>query len=530
MFADNGTPCRPLGGHDPSGVSSRHGQPLLRPAPAGQGPVRPSTGRVLMAHADSDDEERIAVHPFRQSEQRLRKRPSLGRRGTVALAVALFVSVFVLRQSKANIADAGEILFVLPIALLAVEFGFRGGLAGALAALCLGVPFGLASGGLISRGQVYVGRAIAFLVLGMLLGAFVDRRRVLEAEISRYYAGSLDLLATADLGGTLIRVNPSWERVLGHSPQTLCSRPLIEFVHPDDREVTAAETAILASGSRDTAEFQNRCLTSDGSYRWFEWSAYGSPAQGAIQVVARDVSVQHDAELQLADSARLLEAKVAEKKRELNDARAEILQRVAVAAEYRDDDTFQHTERVGRSAAEIGTSLGLAAEQIEFLREAAPLHDVGKLAISDSILLKPGKLTVEEYEVMKTHAAAGARVLSGSSSPVLQMATIIAATHHERWDGTGYPAGLAGEAIPLVGRVVAVADVYDALTHDRPYKSAWPPEQAIAEIRRAAGSQFDPRVAAAFLATHQPATVPARLTQAAKLTRRTRTGRSEARA
>ena len=483
-----------------------------------------------MEHAASDDEDRIAVHPFRQSPQRRRKRPSLGRRGTVALAVALFVGVFVLRQSKANIADAGEILFVLPIALLAVAFGFRGGLTGALVALGLVVPFGIASGDSIARGQVYVGRAIAFLVLGMLLGAFVDRRRALEAEISRYYAGSLDLLATADMGGTLIRVNPSWERILGHSPQTLCSRPLIEFVHPEDRQATAAETAILASGSRDTAEFQNRCRTSDGSYRWFEWTAYGSPAQGMIQVVARDVSVQHEAELQLADSARLLEAKVAEKTSELNDARAEILQRLAVAAEYRDDDTFQHTERVGRSAAEIGAALGLAAKQIEFLREAAPLHDVGKLAISDSILLKPGKLTVEEYEVMKTHAAAGARVLSGSSSPVLQMATIIAATHHERWDGTGYPIGLSGEDIPLVGRVVAVADVYDALTHDRPYKSAWPREQAIAEIRRAAGSQFDPEVAAAFLVTREDATVPARLSQPPKLARPTRSGHSGARA
>jgi PAS domain S-box-containing protein len=483
-----------------------------------------------MAHGQRDDEEHIAVPPLRLSAQRVLERPSLGRRGTVALAVALFLCVFVLRQSRANIADAGEILFVLPIALLAVEFGFRGGLTGALVALALIVPFDITSGNTVVRGQDYLGRAIAFLVLGMLLGAFVDRRRALEAEISRYYAGSLDLLATTDLGGTLVRVNPSWERVLGHSPETLCSRPLIEFVHPNDREATAAETAILASGSRDTAEFHNRCRTSDGSYRWFEWSAYGSPAEGVIQVVARDVSVQHDAELQLADSARLLEAKVAEKTRELNDARAEILQRLAVAAEYRDDDTFQHTERVGESAAEIGASLGLSTEQIEFLREAAPLHDVGKLAISDSILLKPGKLTVEEYEVMKTHAAAGARVLSGSSSPVLQMATIIAASHHERWDGTGYPAGLSGEAIPLVGRVVAVADVYDALTHDRPYKSAWPREQAIAEIRRAAGSQFDPKVAAAFLATHEQAPVAARLTQPAKLTRRIRSGRSEARA
>ena len=125
---------------------------------------------------------------------------------------------------------------------------------------------------------------------------------------------------------------------------------------------------------------------------------------------------------------------------------------------------------------------------------------MGKLAIPDRILLKPGRLTPKEFEVMKTHAALGARLLSGSNSPVLQMAAVIAATHHERWDGKGYPRGLAGEAIPMVGRVVAVADVFDALIHDRPYKSAWPLEKAIAEIERASGSQFDPRVVAAFLA------------------------------
>jgi putative two-component system response regulator len=206
---------------------------------------------------------------------------------------------------------------------------------------------------------------------------------------------------------------------------------------------------------------------------------------------------------------------VDERTSELDDARSELLHRLAIAAEYRDHDTFEHTERVGRTAAEIAAPLGLSTEQIELLREAAPLHDVGKLAISDSILLKPGKLTVEEYEVMKTHAAAGASLLSGSSSPVLQMATVIAASHHERWDGTGYPAGLAGEAIPLVGRVVAVADVFDALTHDRPYKSAWPLEQAVAEIRRSAGSQFDPRVADAFLAEREHPSVLARLSNRA---------------
>jgi putative two-component system response regulator len=221
--------------------------------------------------------------------------------------------------------------------------------------------------------------------------------------------------------------------------------------------------------------------------------------------VARDVTVQHEAEQQLANNAEWLETKVAERTRELDDARAETLALLAVAAEYRDTDTSRHTERVGASAAEITVRLGLDAEQVKLLREAAPLHDVGKLAIPDRILLKPGKLTPQEYEVMKTHATLGARLLSGRSSPVLQMAAVIAATHHERWDGAGYPEGLAGEAIPLVGRVVAVADVFDALTHDRPYKSAWPVERAIAEIQRAAGSQFDPRVVAAFLTMHKDA-------------------------
>jgi putative two-component system response regulator len=126
---------------------------------------------------------------------------------------------------------------------------------------------------------------------------------------------------------------------------------------------------------------------------------------------------------------------------------------------------------------------------------------VGKLAIPDKILLKPGRLSAQEYEVMKTHTELGAHLLSGSGSPVLQMAAVIAESHHERWDGSGYPQGLAREAIPLVGRIVAVADVFDALTHDRPYKDAWSVEQAIAEIEGATASQFDPRVVTAFLRT-----------------------------
>jgi PAS domain S-box-containing protein len=428
----------------------------------------------------------------------LRRWPTLGHTATLILALCLFAGVYALRGLHPDLADADDLL-VVPIALLALRFGLRGGSAGALLGLALMLVWELDHGaGLTANG--YISRATAFGLLGVLLGDFVDKRRVLEDELVRYYDASLDLLATANFEGRITRANRAWERLLGHSPETMCSRPFIEFVHPDDRDATMAEAAVLAEGSRDTIRFRNRYRTADGDYRWLEWSAHASPSEGAIHAIARDVSLQHEAEQQLANNAQVLEAEVAARTGELEAARAETLQRLALAAEYRDDETSQHTERVGAMAAQIAAQLGLDAEQVELLREAAPLHDVGKLAIPDTILLKPGRLTQAEYELMKTHALLGARLLSGSSSPVLQMAAVIAASHHERWDGTGYPAGLAGEAIPLIGRIVAVADVFDALTHDRPYKSLWPVEQGIAEIRRVAGSQFDPRVVDAFLA------------------------------
>jgi putative two-component system response regulator len=208
------------------------------------------------------------------------------------------------------------------------------------------------------------------------------------------------------------------------------------------------------------------------------------------------------------ERAGSLRRTVAERTHELEAAQADTLQRLALAAENRDEHTPQHTKGVAATAAEIGARLGMDREQVELLREAAALHDVGNLAIPDSVLLRPGRLSEEEFDVVKTHAAIGQRLLSGASSPMLQMASVIAGSHHERWDGSGYPAGLAGEDIPLVGRIVAVADVYDALTNDRPYKSLWPTEQAIGEIRRAAGSQFDPNVVDAFLQTRADAPEP----------------------
>ncbi|MDQ3645859.1 MAG: response regulator [Actinomycetota bacterium] len=202
--------------------------------------------------------------------------------------------------------------------------------------------------------------------------------------------------------------------------------------------------------------------------------------------------------LQLKGQNEILDARVRERTSDLEDARAEILERLAVAAEFRDDDTGQHTKRVGESSALVAQAMGLPGEVVELFRRAAPLHDVGKIGIPDRILLKPGKLTKEEFEIVKTHTVIGARILSGSTVPLLLCAEEIARTHHEHWDGRGYD-GLVGADIPVSGRVVAVADVFDALTHDRPYKHAWPIEQAVDEITHQRGAHFDPVVVDAFL-------------------------------
>jgi putative two-component system response regulator len=194
----------------------------------------------------------------------------------------------------------------------------------------------------------------------------------------------------------------------------------------------------------------------------------------------------------------VLENRVRERTQDLEASQLETLQRLALAAEYRDDDTGLHTRRVGYCSSRIADALSMSSRDVDSILHAAPLHDVGKIGISDTILLKPGKLTEEEFATMKRHTVIGARILSGSSSPWLRMAEEIAMTHHERWDGSGY-IGLVGEAIPLTGRIVAVADVFDALTHERPYKQAWPIDKALAEIEAQKGRQFDPQIVEAFL-------------------------------
>ena len=179
---------------------------------------------------------------------------------------------------------------------------------------------------------------------------------------------------------------------------------------------------------------------------------------------------------------------------ELEQTRLEAVERLARLAEYRDDATYEHPQRVGRTAGLLAERLGLDPRDVERIRQAAPLHDVGKVGVPDRILLKPGRLSSAEFELMKSHTLIGAEILAGSSWPVLQMAEEIARTHHERWDGTGYPEGLEEDAIPMSGRIVIVADNFDALTHSRPYAEAWEPDRAAAEIRRQSGQHFDPDV------------------------------------
>jgi putative two-component system response regulator len=200
----------------------------------------------------------------------------------------------------------------------------------------------------------------------------------------------------------------------------------------------------------------------------------------------------------LQDQNRFLEERVRERTRDLERARLEILRRLAEAAEYRDDCTGEHTRRVGRMSGAIAAALGLGPGEVKLLRTVAPLHDVGKIGVPDRILQLPSVLSPDDFEVMKTHTVIGANLLGGSEFPMLEAAAQIALSHHERWDGAGYPQGFQGEEIPLFGRIVAVADTWDALRHVRPYKLAWSWDAALGEIEAHCGGQFDPDVVDAF--------------------------------
>ncbi|BCS55030.1 HD-GYP domain-containing protein [Geobacter sp. SVR] len=203
--------------------------------------------------------------------------------------------------------------------------------------------------------------------------------------------------------------------------------------------------------------------------------------------------------LALYDQKRALESIVRERTAELTETRREILNRLGRAAEYRDNETGMHVSRVCRYSRIIALEYGLPEEEAELLYNAAPMHDVGKIGIPDSILLKTGRLDEEEWRIIRSHCEIGYKIIGSHASDLLKCAAVLALTHHERWDGSGYPAGLKGYDIPVFSRVLAIADVFDALTSVRPYKKAWQVDEAVEEIRRCSGTHFEPEMVQAFL-------------------------------
>jgi putative two-component system response regulator len=225
---------------------------------------------------------------------------------------------------------------------------------------------------------------------------------------------------------------------------------------------------------------------------------------GAVDYITKPVSppivlARVKTHLALYDQKRELEGMVKVRTLELDNSRLEIIRRLGRAAEYRDNETGMHVIRMSKYSQLIALEIGLDETQAELILNASPMHDVGKIGISDLILLKPGKLTDEEFDTIKRHCEYGEMIIGDHPSELLIQAKVVAKTHHEKWNGRGYPNHLTGEDIPLIGRIAAVADVFDALTSERPYKKAWTVEDAVNLIKKESGEHFDPHIADAFL-------------------------------
>ncbi|MEH6567634.1 MAG: HD domain-containing phosphohydrolase [Halioglobus sp.] len=225
---------------------------------------------------------------------------------------------------------------------------------------------------------------------------------------------------------------------------------------------------------------------------------------GAVDYITKPISppvVQARVKTHIAlhDQNRELGRQVREQTRTINDTRLKIIQRLGRAAEYKDDNTGMHVIRMSHYSRVLGLAAGMSESMADMLLDASPMHDIGKIGIPDRILQKTEALNDEEWAIMHTHTQMGTTIIGDDDSELLKMASQVAASHHECWDGSGYPMGLSGEAIPLVGRIVAIADVFDALTSKRPYKEAWTVEDSIAHIQNQSGKQFDPKLVPLFI-------------------------------
>ncbi len=227
---------------------------------------------------------------------------------------------------------------------------------------------------------------------------------------------------------------------------------------------------------------------------------------GAVDYIKKPVSPaivkqRIKTQLDLLDQNIRLEIMVRERTKELEETRLAIIQRLGRAAEFKDNETGMHVIRMSNFSRIIALANGVSENEADLILHAAPMHDIGKIGIPDNILLKPGKLDPDEWEVMKKHPVIGAEIIGEHSSEIMQVARTCAMYHHERFDGTGYPSGLAGKAIPYYARIVAIVDVFDALTSERPYKKAWPLEKAVDYIKEQRGKHFDPDITDSFITT-----------------------------
>jgi HD-GYP domain-containing protein (c-di-GMP phosphodiesterase class II)/methylmalonyl-CoA mutase cobalamin-binding subunit len=287
--------------------------------------------------------------------------------------------------------------------------------------------------------------------------------------------------------------------------------------HNAPKPIRAAATGPASEGAAESATTPDVMPGKPAPFSLFLWAALAVAAAVGIALAGASVAVAACVAILAVAAVAVgwragekgmgaledeIDSRTSELKRALSEleiAQAETVQRLSMAVEFRDEDTGAHIERIGRFSVLLAEHIGMDADFCERLRHAAPLHDVGKVAIPDAILLKPGPLTPEERAIVETHAEEGHRLVRGSSSSILDMAATIALSHQEKWDGSGYPRGLKGEAIPIEGRIVAVADVFDALTSDRVYRKAFSVEDAIQMMREQRGRHFDPILLDAFM-------------------------------
>ncbi len=325
-------------------------------------------------------------------------------------------------------------------------------------------------------------------VLGIMAGSMRGRVNMTAETLHRHLANTpLGVIELYDDFEVRVWAGAA-EAIFGISGKAAVGKNLFElegvFYSEDDGKEAKKILEVLQRGASSHAVHESRNEGEHGwtgHSRWFWSSTLREGWRGSrFLVLVEDIT----------ERVRIQE--------ELEHSKSEIIDRLLRAAEYRDDATGVHVVRMSRYCEALGRAAGMNNEECDLLRRASPMHDIGKIGIPDQILQKPGKLTPEERDIMKAHTLIGAELLGGSDHALLQLAEKIAMTHHEKWDGTGYPQGIKGEDIPLVGRICAVCDVFDALTSVRPYKSAWLFVEAVSEIEALSGTHLDPHLVPLF--------------------------------